>query len=333
MGVYYIGIFPPKYGGVTIKNENLYNAMNGLIEIEKIDLNRVKRGNLKETVRFVQAIFNRKNSFVVGVAGQRRRFTQLLYMVNKSGLSNSIIFIMGGQAAREIVNDSQYLKYMSYYKKIYVETGGMQEELNHAGLINVDIYPNCRVRSDKKRTILRGNATKKCVFFSLIDTSKGADIVLDAAKILQNTEFHFYGQISNEYENCFLSEIESLPNVRYHGVFKGTPDEVYNELAKYDLLLLPTRWKAEGVPGILVEAKIACLPAVVSDINYNKDIVKNGFDGIVLEQNNTEHVIKAITYLVKNEKILAEMKENCTKSANMYYIDNYVEKILSSIKN
>ena len=40
MKAYYIGIFPPKYGGVTIKNDNLYNALKNYIEIDKIDLNK-----------------------------------------------------------------------------------------------------------------------------------------------------------------------------------------------------------------------------------------------------------------------------------------------------
>lgn len=331
MKAYYIGIFPPKYGGVTIKNDNLYNALKNYIEIDKIDLNKVKRGNLIEIVRLLIALTNRNSKFMIGVAGQRRNFTRLLLLLNKKSMCRSVIFIMGGLAAKEIAKDAKYTSDMSYYKTIFVETEGMKVELENVGLSNVEIYPNARFRScitfNSQKTV---SVPPRCLFFSLIDKAKGADIVLDVASQLTDVEFHFYGQISEEYYHNFMDRMRGLNNVFYHGVFKGNPDEVYTELNKYDLLLLPTRWKAEGVPGVLVESKIACLPAIVSDINYNSEIVCHGKDGIVLEKNDSAHLEAAIRYLLSNQDFLIKMKENCKETAEQYYIDTYVESIISN---
>lgn len=42
MKIYYIGSFPPIYGGVTIKNKNLYEALEGKLELRRIDVNRMR---------------------------------------------------------------------------------------------------------------------------------------------------------------------------------------------------------------------------------------------------------------------------------------------------
>ena len=98
-------------------------------------------------------------------------------------------------------------------------------------------------------------------------------MILQAARILPQVLFHFYGEIKKDYEQDFYAAVREVGNVVYHGVFSGSADAVYQELGQYDVLLLPTRWKAEGLPGILVEAKISGLPAVVSDHNFNREIV------------------------------------------------------------
>ena len=102
--------------------------------------------------------------------------------------------------------------------------------------------------------------------------------------------------------------MKSLNNVSYKGVFTGSDVEKYNELSVYDVLLLPTRWKNEGVPGILVEAKIAGLAEIVSSQNYNAEIVTDGEDGVVLRDNSIDSLRKAILTLSEDNKLLDSMK-------------------------
>ena len=107
---------------------------------------------------------------------------------------------------------------------------------------------------------------------------------------------------------------------------------MYHELSQYDVLLLPSRWKNEGVPGILVESKITGLPAVVSDIAYNAEIVNDGVDGIVLKENTAEALSKALLYLGENRSVLSKLKIGAKDSAEHYYIDNYIDKIVGELK-
>ena len=333
MSIVYMGAFPPGYGGVTIKNQNLYAALEKEIPIKKVDFNRVKRKDIKEAGRLVFHLLNPRNRFVVGVSGKitRKRFTQVLYYLNRKAMRKSIIMIMGGTASHDMSVDPEYRKCAMGYKKIYVETQSMKAEMDAAGFENVDIYPNGRFRPQKAVELKTADKKLRCVFFSQVQPEKGVDLVLKAAEALPNVDFIFYGKIVEGFKEDFLNNVESLPNVSYCGVFKGTGEEVYAELSQYDVLLLPTRWEAEGVPGILVEGKIAGLAEIVTDHNYNAEIVENGQDGILLKNNTVEELIEAILYVQENPDVLKKMKLNSRKSAEKYYIENSITEIEANI--
>lgn len=163
-------------------------------------------------------------------------------------------------------------------------------------------------------------------FFSLICPEKGVDIILDTAGKLPDFKFDFWGIVQDNYKEEFQNKLSGSKNIEYRGVFIGSCDEVINELMKYDVLLLPTRWQAEGVPGILVESKIAGIPAIVSDYNYNSEIVSNQIDGIVMSEYSSEELVRCIKAINDSEKrkVLGSMAK---KSAEKYYIDNYIENI------
>jgi len=333
MSVVYMGAFPPGYGGVTIKNQNLYIALEKEMPIKKVDFNRVKRKNVKEAIRLVFHLLNPRDRFVIGVSGKttRKRFTQVLYYLNRKAMKKSIIMVMGGTASHDMSVDPEYKKCAKGYKKIYVETQSMKLEMEGAGFENVDIYPNGRFRPQKDIELKTGDKKLRCVFFSQIQPEKGVDLVLKAAEALPNIGFTFYGKIIDGFKEDFLNNVERLSNTSYRGVFKGTSEEVYAELSQYDVLLLPTRWEAEGVPGILVEGKIAGLAEIVTDHNYNAEIVENGQDGIVLKNNTVEELIEAILYVQENPDMLRKMKLRSRKSAEKYYIENSIPAIETNI--
>lgn len=334
MSLYYIGGFPPPYGGVTTKNNNLFIALRERISIERIDFNEIKRRNLKQAFSLIMALLNRQNQFVVGVAGKntRKNLCKLMYYVNRKAMEKSIIFLMGGTAANDIAGDKEYQKYISRFKCVYAETHGMVDTLRNAGLNNAEYYPNCRFKPGRAfATVFEPSQGLKCVFFSLIRKEKGADLVLDVAARMPSVSFSFYGPIEEGYRNEFLEAIKKLSNANYYGVFSGNADEVYQELGKYDALLFPTKYDIEGVPGILVESKIAGITCVVSDKSYNAEIVKDGIEGIVLKNNTPEELKQSLEKLESNREKLSELKESNRQSANHYFIDSYIDKIIECV--
>lgn len=333
----YLGSFPPPYGGVTIKNNMLFNELSRLIECEKLNLTRIKHFDIIMIIKLIKELFNRNSVFIIGTAGTwRRRLSQVLYYANKKALSNSILIVMGGKSAKIIAQDKKFLKYVSKYKKIYVEANGMKKDLEDMGLSNVDIFPNCRSFPNKDLKVNENkNNLIKLVYFSQISVDKGADLVIEAAKILDSRkieyEIDFYGPINDKFQESFFAGIDSLSNIRYCGVFKADKEDVYERLNQYDVLLFPTRWKHEGVPGILVESKIAGIPAIVSDINFNPEIINDGIDGFIMKGNSPNDLVDLICKFYDNRKLLFSMKENAKKDSDNYLIEKYLDKIVQEI--
>ena len=333
MMTYYIGAFPPVYGGVTIKNKYLYEALSEQLDIRKIDMNRVKRGNIQELLRLLWALLAGKQ-YVIGLAGQknRRMFTKALYALKRKAMTRSVLMVMGGSVEDVVAAGPRFLRKANRYRRIYVELPAMERRLKDAGLKNAAIYPNGRPQPQKLPVLRPAGDTLQCVFFSIIRPEKGVDLILEAAGRLPQMQFHFYGEILPAYADIFHAEVEKRNNVVYHGVFSGNSDAVYRELGSYDLLLLPTRWRGEGLPGILVETKIAGVPAIVTDHNYNREIVTHGTDGIVLKENSADALFSALSMLDQDRAQLQHMKQESRTTAEHYWIDICAKDVLSVLQ-
>lgn len=334
----YIGELPPPYGGVAVKNKLVYEKIYADNDTEFIDLVECKRHKWKILVIFLKifkGIFS-STQIVYGLGTNFRLKTLLTaqkILIGKKGLSKTVILVMGGGFHNAVVENYKYLKLVQQVGGIWVESNVMKEKLNALGVKRVEIFPNCRsMANEQKPNESFRSEPLKCVFFSRICEAKGVPVILEAIKKLSDRTvdvcFDFYGEIDDEIHNDFLGQLSSLPNAQYHGVFDATEDNVYNELNQYDLVLLPTHWRGEGVPGVLVEAKISGITAVVSDWNYNREIVVDGEDGIVLEDVTSDALVSAIEQLARDRKYLNDLKCKAFESRLKYDINAYRDKLL-----
>ena len=296
-------------------------------------MNRIKRGNILEMLRFGWAMLT-GHQYIIGLAGQknRRQFTKLMYRFKRKAMERSVMLVMSGIVEDILQAGPDNISRFSTYRRVYVELPGMAQKLSEAGVTNASVYPNGRPRPQKQEPIRAFDGPLRCVFFSQIEPDKGVDRILGAADLLADVQFDFYGRIVPAYESVFNAALSNKNNVRYHGVFTGNAETVYRELNQYDVLLLPTRCTTEGLPGILIEAKIAGIPSIVSAISHNREIVCDGVDGIVLEEDTAECLAAALQTLDTSSKLLAEMKTASRASAEQYYIDTCVQDIISSIQ-
>lgn len=323
--IYYMGSFPPPYGGVSVKNELLY----GLLK-DKFDIYRKQKFTALSTV---EALLKGER-FILGVGHTKflLLLTAVMYYFRPKAMSRSIVFAMGGNLADLVDGKQAMIKRLQRYRHIYVEPTGMMVRLQKMGLKNLSLLPNCRMRPERSAVSYKDNGNLNCVFFSTIQENKGVGNILTVAKELPNIDFAFYGHIDDDYKERFINSVAELPNVKYMGVFSGDSESVYSELAKYDVVLLPTKWKTEGIPGILVEAKIAGVTCIVSDECYNAEIIKNGEEGIVLSENTPERLKEAIIKLDTDRELLSRLKSNNNASAEKYYIENYIDQIEKSVR-
>lgn len=324
----YIGSFPPPYGGVTVKNALLYKHLSSRLEIEKIDLTRVKRFAPGAIFRLAHRILSRKGALVLGVsAGWRYKLTSILYHLNRKKMHRSLLVVMGGKTPES----KAYANRMSCYRRVYVETEGMKSSFETTGVRNATIYPNCRERHSTSISIRNSGDRMSCVFFSLVSPGKGARIVLDAAQKLPEIDFHFYGRIEHDYEFEFSSTVAATPNVSYHGVFDSVADDAISELNKYDIHLFPTLCPNEGVPGVIVETKMAGVPTIASDRGYNAELVTDGVDGILTHTDTAAELAGLLRSLAANPARINLMKAEALASSEYFYIDKYIDLLTADL--
>ena len=331
--LYYIGRFPPPYGGVTIKNNLLINKLAKKVPIKIIDTNNLKISKPLNALKFLLITINYNNRFIIGLSfAWRYKLSKFLYTFNKNALRKSLLIVMGGTIASDLAKNDVSKESIKNYKQIYVETKSMKSNLENLGINNVSLYPNCREKPEDEIKIKKRQGKLRCVFFSMIYPEKGVDIILDAAVNLPDIEIDFWGNINADYKEKFLRIISKLSNCQYRGVFKSNEENVYKLLNSYDVLLFPTKMKGEGVPGVLIEAKFSGLPAIVSDVAYNTELVKHMKEGIVLSQNDVNGLREAILTVENDDNLLKKLKLGALRSSEKYIIDNYIGDIVKELE-
>ena len=150
-------------------------------------------------------------------------------------------------------------------------------------------FPNVRKHTNQRRA--EAKYQKRFVYISRVQKVKGIDYLLDVFKKLDKSyTLDIYGPLDDGYR----SENLIGGSVRYLGPISN--DKVLETLAQYDVLLLPTTWKAEGYPGIIIEAYSTGIPVISTKIGGIPEIVEHNYNGILIEPHNSDELFSAIIY-------------------------------------
>lgn len=95
-------------------------------------------------------------------------------------------------------------------------------------------------------------------------------------------------------QNLFAATMELQLQNRVH--FLGMHSDVAPILAASDVFVLPS--KSEGLPGVLIEAGLAGLPAVAYDVGGVKEVITADVTGIIIPASNHEKFKSAVINLL-----------------------------------
>jgi len=326
---------PPPYGGVTVKNKLILDAISSQnLEIKVIDFFDCKRKKWFIPIVFIKMIvsFIKKDKIIYGFGCYKRLKIALILqsiLGGKKSLNRTINMVMGGFFHEEISMESRYAKICGELKVNYVESERMVEALKQKGINNAKYFPNPRSEKESREPQMPQPGKIKCVFFSQISSMKGVREIMSMCGMLTEEEkkcitVDFYGHITEEIKNDFFEFVKKFDNVLYCGVFDAVKNNVYDKLNEYDVLLFPTKWDTEGVPGILVEAKMAGICPIVSLKSYNSEIVKCD-EGIWLKEVDPKCLYNALSHLLNEGKELQWLKEKSYYSRKRYSLESYIE--------
>lgn len=114
-------------------------------------------------------------------------------------------------------------------------------------------------------------------------------------------------------------QIEEL-NIQKYVRLLGFRSDIYNIINNLDLFVLSSLW--EGFPLTPIEVFSQGNTIIATDIPGTREIVKNGFNGILVKNKDYVGIANEIINLYKDRNRLQELKSNAAKT----YYENFTEE-------
>ena len=260
----------------------------------------------------------------------------LLNFLNKKNKFKIHYILIGGWLPSLVKNNSFMKKQLLKIDYIYVENTITIRELNILGIKNtfqMNNFKNLTLSSYKKNF---DNNEFRCCIFSRIEEKKG---ITDAATVIniiknkynKNLYLDLYGAINEDYKRVLDGILRNNDNINYKGVVDS--DKSVETIEKYDMLLFPTKYYTEGIPGTIIDAFFAGVPILYSNWENSHDILKNNYTGIEYKFNDINDFVNKLLSVINKKSILYKYSHNCQKEALKYTPQTSMIILYTNINN
>lgn len=330
--------------GQTVKIQTILHALIDVYGEDKVaicDTYKWKHHPLRLLFECIK-IANVSDDIIILPANKGIRvFLPLFHILGKKYNNRLHYSVIGGWLPEVLRKHKYLLKYLRDFKSVQVETARMKEELSDFKLNNIRIAPNFKAIeavSTKKLAIAKKPPMPYALCtFSRVIAEKGID---DAIEAVSRVNDHFgntvytldiYGSIGEEYKDHFNKISTTFPEyIQYKGVIKS--DKTVEVLSKYYLLLFPTHFHTEGMPGSIIDAYAAGLPVVSSRWNSFSDIIVEGETGYGVGIGDNGALFKTLCSLLDTNKVLP-LKEKCTLAFKPFSYESGCKRLVECLED
>ena len=333
-------------GGQAEKTRVLYDALElQFVYVFKADIFGLNP--LKMFLLICKTLWKCDQIIVILASPGYFKLQPFLVLCNRILHKQLFEFVIGGIRHQYLQGKRNRICREQKIKRIYLESPHMVCEYQKLGLNNTIYIPNFKtidkmfevnkIDLDELKTRIQSEGLHLCTF-SRIDKYKGIDTAIDVANAANKkggikVELNIIGPIDEEYKADFHRILTGEDEKRIHYLGSIPSKEAVTVLSKYDILLFPTHWKAEGFPGSFIDAMAAGLPILASDKENFRDIVKNGYNGWLLDEWNVDGFVEKITELTLNPELLIQMRRNAVNEAKNFNVENALSKVMKDLKD
>jgi glycosyltransferase involved in cell wall biosynthesis len=133
---------------------------------------------------------------------------------------------------------------------------------------------------------------------------KGFDLLVRALGGIEDATLVLVGEGE---ERPSLETLARSLGVADRIVWVGWSDRPRDYLGAFDVFVLPSRF--EGFPLALLEAMLARVPVVATDVGSVSEAVRNGETGVLVPPEDVDALAAAITRLLRDETVRRELRE------------------------
>ncbi len=213
--------------------------------------------------------------------------------------------------------------------KIVVVLSETEKEFIESRWQNLDVRVlENSIALDEIQTRKPETSEKTIIFLGRLHEDKGLREIVKACRVLksENFQFNFKCFGAGDAKEKFVSEMTNVLGEKffYGGVVSGA--EKWKALSESDIFLLPSRY--EGLPVAMLEAMAAgCIP-VVSKIGSINLVVKDGFNGFLIEPQNVSQTIEKLKLLLSDNAGWENLRRNARKTVEeKFNLKDYIEKL------
>ena len=178
---------------------------------------------------------------------------------------------------------------------------------------------------------------KNIISISRFVDKKGIDVLIDAAKILEDEDFEFsiygFGKLEKKYKKQ-ISDL-GLENISVKGLLNG-PKEVQDVFSKSDILVSPCRISKngdrDGIPTVIFEAMAYGVTVLTTSVSAIPEVIEDGKNGFIVEAENPEELALKIKEIAKlsNEERFEIAKQAQIDVQNLSSVENTMNTVLNT---
>lgn len=265
-------------------------------------------------------------------------FVPLLLLFNIFYHRTLIHVVIGGFLPALLEAKPIYLKFENKFSSVFVQTENLKNDLKKLGVRNISILSNLkRLNTLPLDRIIKNEDTdiRVCVF-SRINKEKGIEDAVEAVKIANDKigriaiKLDMFGLIQPGYEETLQEIIKSNQGiVDYKGIVDY--DKTVEKLSSYFAMMFPTYYYGEGFPGNVVDAYNSGLPIIATDWLYNKDVIVDGRNGILVPIKSPTKLADALLTLYYDRDKHFSMIKNNVADSRQYHPDIVLSEFYSFI--
>jgi glycosyltransferase involved in cell wall biosynthesis len=274
-------------------------------------------------------IFNKNDVLLFNGVGSVYRFIYKFYSFKNK------IFIQ-----HSLLNDGQYNFFKKYIRFIFLPL--LLSRFSLVIRVCNASFPNFLFRNietiyngvpeTKVRHVQSFNYSDyyKITIIGTLNDNKNQRLAIDIISYLPSF-VHLYIIGDGENMKALLDYVEFL-GLKDRVFFKGFLNDIQSEILNFNLLLLTSKF--EACPYVVLEAMSAGIPVICNDTGGLSEIIKNGENGFLIENNLIESYLKCITILLSDKAYSSKIANNALKVfKDKFTIDKSIGNLLLALKN
>ena len=276
--------------GQTVKTRNLLDLLNkNEVASDFFDTDSFRHNKMMAFTLLLK-LFKCRVLYFLPAQNSLTYLLPIVFIISKITRMDIHYFVVGGWLVEYLEKKTWHRKKLSKIAGIHCETQLMKTQLeDNYGFKNVDVFPNFRISSFIP-TNHHKEGKLKLVFMARVVKMKGIDTIFALCEKIRDNKLDneitidFYGPYDRDNIDgsieYFNNNIKKYSFTQYHGVLN--PEQINEVLEQYDVMLLPTHYYTEGLPGSILDAYMSGIPVIVTRWKHATEFVDDDKTGFII---------------------------------------------------